>query len=516
LVVTDINGCSSAPSIPVTVTYHPTPATPVINASGPLEFCAGNSVTLSIGGGVSYLWSNGALTSAVTTAQSGTFFAQLTDAFGCVSLNSAPVDVLVNPLPAAPILSSSEGLSFCQNGSSILTASQPIGIEWNTTETTSSIIVDAAGVYSATYTDANNCESATASIALSIIPLTPPPTIIASGLTTLCQGDSVVLTSSSADSYQWTTASAAGTIIGTSNSIIANATDTYTVETSGLCPSPNMTASINVTVRPLPEPIIAYDTTIIDCLPSVIPFTATATGLGPLAYGWNFGDGNGAQTLNANHEYQAPGLYTVSIVAIDQFGCTGYQTIPGMVKILPRADLKYSITPQSVSLSNAEVTFNGLSQNSTNDNWQIMLIEDGLDTTDIAAFDTSYATHTFADTGVYTITYTVTTAEGCVATAKDYVNVYEDFEIFIPMGFSPDGDGINDEFFPVLPGFEIDDYEFRIFNRWGRQVFLTYSTSTGWSGDDMPIGYYFWKIKGKSRISQEPVDLDGYLFLLRN
>jgi PKD repeat protein len=277
-----------------------------------------------------------------------------------------------------------------------------------------------------------------------------------------------------------------------------------------------MTASINVTVRPLPVPTIAYDTTIIDCLPSVIPFTATATGLGPLAYGWNFGDGNGAQTLSANHEYQAPGLYTVSIVAIDQFGCTGYQTIPGMVKILPRADLKYSITPQSVSLSNAEVTFNGLSQNSTNDNWQIMLIEDGSDTTDIAAFDTSYATHTFADTGVYTITYTVTTAEGCVATAKDYVNVYEDFEIFIPMGFSPDGDGINDEFFPVLPGFEIDDYEFRIFNRWGRQVFLTYSTSTGWSGDDMPIGYYFWKIKGKSRISQEPVDLDGYLFLLRN
>jgi PKD repeat protein len=100
-----------------------------------------------------------------------------------------------------------------------------------------------------------------------------------------------------------------------------------------------MTASINVTVRPLPVPTIAYDTTIIDCLPSVIPFTATATGLGPLAYGWNFGDGNGAQALNANHEYQAPGLYTVSIVAIDQFGCTGYQTIPGMVKILPRADL---------------------------------------------------------------------------------------------------------------------------------------------------------------------------------
>ena len=80
---------------------------------------------------------------------------------------------------------------------------------------------------------------------------------------------------------------------------------------------------------------------------------------------------------------------------------------------------------------------------------------------------------------------------------------------------SPDGDGVNDEFYPVLPGFEIDDYEFRIFNRWGRQIFLTYSSNSGWSGDDMPAGYYFWKIKGKSKIEQEPVDLSGYLFLLR-
>jgi gliding motility-associated-like protein len=173
------------------------------------------------------------------------------------------------------------------------------------------------------------------------------------------------------------------------------------------------------------------------------------------------------------------------------------------------------VNPKSVSISDAFVELVGLSQNATGDTWEIEQINPGFDTLDILTFDSSYTSHTFLDTGVYLVRYTVTTAEGCVASAEDWVRVYEDFDMFIPMGFSPDGDGINDEFFPVLPGFELDDYEFRIFNRWGRQVFLTYSTTTGWSGADMPAGYYFWKIKGKSKIDQEQFDQDGYLFLLR-
>jgi hypothetical protein len=513
LVITDANGCQSLPSTPVVVEFHPTPATPIINPNGPLEFCEGNSVTLSIGGGASYLWSNGAVSSSVTATQTGTFTVRLTDNFGCVSPVSAAANVVVNPLPAAPQLTSSTGATFCQGASTILSAQPSNGITWSNGSSNASITVSTAGVYSAFIEDANGCQSANSTIAVSVTPLTPSPLITSSGLTTLCEGDSVLLTCSTADSYAWVNTADAST--SAANSIYASKSGTYSVTTSGVCPSPNMTASITITVRPIPEPNIVFDTTTVDCLPSVLSFSANPTGLGPLAYGWNFGDGMGATTLNPFHEYQNPGLYTVGLMVSDQFGCTGFESIPEMVKILPRADLKYVIAPLSVSISDAEVVFSGLSENSTGDNWQIQLLEEGFDTLDVIAFDSSFATHTFADTGVYLISYTVTTAEGCIATATDWVRVYEDFDVFIPMGFSPDGDGVNDEFFPVLPGFEIDDYEFRIFNRWGRQVFLTYSTSTGWSGDDMPAGYYFWKIKGKSKIEQEPIDLSGYLFLLR-
>src|SRR5690606_29962195 len=45
--VTDAFGCTSLPSANVTVTVHPAPPTPVITPGGPLNFCAGGSVTLS-------------------------------------------------------------------------------------------------------------------------------------------------------------------------------------------------------------------------------------------------------------------------------------------------------------------------------------------------------------------------------------------------------------------------------------------------------------------------------------
>jgi hypothetical protein len=44
---------------------------------------------------------------------------------------------------------------------------------------------------------------------------------------------------------------------------------------------------------------------------------------------------------------------------------------------------------------------------------------------------------------------------------------------------------------------------------------MTYSTDSGWSGDEMPAGYYFWKIEGKSKKNLESIQRDGYLFLVR-
>jgi len=74
---------------------------PQIYASGPVNFCEGESVTLSVGDAGTYLWSNGATTSSITVNASGNYSVQVGDTeLGC-SANADPVTIQVNPNPVA-------------------------------------------------------------------------------------------------------------------------------------------------------------------------------------------------------------------------------------------------------------------------------------------------------------------------------------------------------------------------------------------------------------------------------
>ena len=59
---------------------------------------------------------------------------------------------------------------------------------------------------------------------------------------------------------------------------------------------------------------------------------------------------------------------------------------------------------------------------------------------------------------------------------------------FLPNVFSPDGDGINDFFTPILPYKFVDSIEFVIYNRWGKEVYRTSDPDLGWDGNDQETG----------------------------
>jgi gliding motility-associated-like protein len=54
-------------------------------------------------------------------------------------------------------------------------------------------------------------------------------------------------------------------------------------------------------------------------------------------------------------------------------------------------------------------------------------------------------------------------------------------DIFVPGGFTPDGDGRNDILRPVCVGIRELNY-FRVYNRWGQLVFSTNEIGKGWDG----------------------------------
>lgn len=90
--------------------------------------------------------------------------------------------------------------------------------------------------------------------------------------------------------------------------------------------------------------------------------------------------------------------------------------------------------------------------------------------------------------------------------------------IFVPEGFSPNGDGINDFF--VITGAEKYTISLRIFNRWGSKVFESSHYNNNWDGtynvdslnsSPLPEGTYFFVIS----FNNGEMDQIGYLTLIR-
>lgn len=79
--------------------------------------------------------------------------------------------------------------------------------------------------------------------------------------------------------------------------------------------------------------------------------------------------------------------------------------------------------------------------------------------------------------------YTVTgrTPGDCEGSATISIKVYKGPEIYVPTAFTPNGDGLNEQLKPYCIGIKSMNY-FRIYNRWGVEVFSTKQMNTGWDG----------------------------------
>ena len=117
----------------------------------------------------------------------------------------------------------------------------------------------------------------------------------------------------------------------------------------------------------------------------------------------------------------------------------------------------------------------------------------------------------------------VTNAKGCVKKDTAFIRVAIDRErgIFIPNAFTPDYDGLNDEFIPQWSGFEMQEYTFQIWNRWGDLVFETHDPEMPWIGDVhggayfAPNDVYTWRLIVLPGHLPDLVELKGSVTLVR-
>ncbi|MGC4104455.1 PKD domain-containing protein [Ferruginibacter sp.] len=110
----------------------------------------------------------------------------------------------------------------------------------------------------------------------------------------------------------------------------------------------------------------------------------------------------------------------------------------------------------------------------------------------------------FAGLNPQLYTIEIRTATGCVTIDTQLVKTHKKIAIYVPTGFTPDDNGVNDRLRPVLLGFTKVNY-FRIYDRWGKLLFSMNSDQPGWDG----------KINNQPAETQtviwmlEAVDVDG-------
>jgi len=147
----------------------------------------------------------------------------------------------------------------------------------------------------------------------------------------------------------------------------------------------------------------------------------TITNIAEVAsYEWNCGDGQYEYGFNPSHIYGTSGTYDVTLTIVDIYGFTNNVTHQIEVHPLP-------VSLFSIDGPNCEGGETWVSDYSTTNSGYIETWEwdfgDGSPIVTITRPNDPNISHTYASTGLYTITLTVTTNEGCIHSSTNEVSI---------------------------------------------------------------------------------------------
>ena len=184
--VTNTNACGTEVSNHIIVTVNPKPTASTITAGGATTICIGDNVILS--GNVGGTWSNGATTATISVSTAGDYF--VTNTNPCGNVTSNHINITVNPVLTAAVITAGGATTFCEGENVILSGN--VGGKWNNNATTATLTVTTSGDYYVTKTNA--CGTVTSNhIVVTVNPKPTASVITAGGSTTFCVGDNVRL-----------------------------------------------------------------------------------------------------------------------------------------------------------------------------------------------------------------------------------------------------------------------------------------------------------------------------------
>ncbi len=431
----------------------------------------------TVAGDYTYLWSSSSVNNdTLTGLQEGIYSVTVQDDNRCTSISNFMIN-----RPAELVTTTPPSIYLCNGRYAMITATTTGGTPgysytWNGNIGGSSFMDNP--VTNATYVviveDANGCSDTSQTI---VYVSEPVHLELISNKDSVCPGEEVQITaninSPAGGPYELSLQDSG--IIATPFSVIVNDTSNYIVATvKDGCGS---TDTDSLKLNFYPEPTIDFSPNFYNgCQPLLVKFNQNTPYSSGESYVWNFGDNqqdNLSYEYNPEHLYRESGVYDVSLTLTNSKGCKGIKNIPGLIKVYPKPDAKFIAEPEKVSMIKPEVDFINLSSITDTSYWNFM---DG---------DTSNATnplHYFKESGTYNVELIVTSSMGCRDTVSGKVIVEDPITFYAPTAFSPDFDGINDEFKVYATGIKKDNFLLQIYDRWGEVIFESDDINKGWDG----------------------------------
>ncbi len=375
---------------------------------------------------------------------------------------------------------------------------------------TPSAAEETAGTVTLTFTSSNPNTSCTPADDQVVITINPFPTANAGSGQFVCAGSNISLAGSiggSAASGTWT--GGTGTYSPDNTALNAVYTPSAAEYTAGLVtltlitndpPGPCTFSSSNVIYHFYESPAVSFSADVSQGCPILCTNFTDGSSIGGgstiVSWNWNFGDGSAPVTTeNSSHCFPVSGLYDIKLTAVSNNGCSSSLTKVHLVQVFNIPTAAFTNTPDPATVLDPVITFNNLSSSDVSYwHWDF-----GDNTSLSPAVSNPVHDYPAETAASYMVTLIVHNAEGCYDTTSKNIIIKPEFSFFLPNSFSPNGDGINDDFF--ASGVGITGFEMWIFDRWGNLIFHGNELNDKWNGkanggkDAAQIDVYVWKVE---------------------
>jgi gliding motility-associated-like protein len=363
-------------------------------------------------------------------------------------------------------------------------------------------------------TDANGCVLADASTTVTVL---PPLTFTALEPDTECFGLPVTYTAlnvtggDGAYQFDW------------GQGPQDEPTATYTLPVSGTicltvndgCETPPVTSCAPLEILQTPPLELSADTTF-GCAPFTVGLALTDT-TGGAVVDWSFGNG---QTLldsaEVTHVYNVAGNYTVALEVTWPNGCVTDTSYNQLIRVITVPIAAFSWSPNPPSVNEPVVQFTDESiPNVVSWSWDFGEFGTSTEQDPVVEFPDEAG-------GIYPVQLAVANVLGCSDTIRTWVEVVDEFLVWVPNAFTPNNDEHNQTFFVSGNDIATEEYELIIFDRWGGEVFNTTDrfkewdgTMNGSGGEVLPSGLYAYRLTILSASTQKERVIYGHVNLLR-